>query len=369
MRKLMQSRLVRTIGVIVVAVALIGAAFYGGRVYQNNIDQKLFADYNPAQANSASGTGAGFGGAGGLSASGGFGGSGQNAQVNAALSVGNPPSSTPPSGGAATTGQGGTSTGQTSTSTGSGSATNGQGGQASGIPGGGQRALSGQLVSLKGGTLTVQSFLGQQSLQTSGLTHYYEVAAAGAKALSVGQKVAISPDPSDTTTAGSVTIAPSSGLFVRVRSLGSFNGNGGSNGGGFGSGGSGGGFGSGGSGGGFGSGSGGSGTGGGFGSGSGGSGTGGGYGGFGGGRGGLTGTITGMDNGSLTLKTVQGTSQTMKVTSSTAVYRVVAATAAQLKAGMYVSAQPSTVNGQQVAVNVVEATTSGILPSIVSVAA
>src|SRR5579883_2863740 len=356
MRKLMQSRLVRTIGVIVVAVALIGAAFYGGRVYQNNIDQKLFADYNPAQANSASGTGAGFGGAGGLSASGGFGGSGQNAQVNAALSVGNPPSSTPPSGGAATTGQGGTSTGQTSTSTGSGSATNGQGGQASGIPGGGQRALSGQLVSLKGGTLTVQSFLGQQSLQTSGLTHYYEVAAAGAKALSVGQKVAISPDPSDTTTAGSVTIAPSSGLFVRVRSLGSFNGNGGSNGGGFGSGGNGGGFGSGGSGGGFGSGSG-------------GSGTGGGYGGFGGGRGGLTGTITGMDNGSLTLKTVQGTSQTMKVTSSTAVYRVVAATAAQLKAGMYVSAQPSTVNGQQVAVNVVAATTSGILPSIVSVAA
>lgn len=225
------------------------------------------------------------------------------------------------------------------------------------------------MVSLKGGTLTVQSFLGQQSLQTSGLTHYYEVAAAGAKALSVGQKVAISPDPSDTTTAGSVTIAPSSGLFVRVRSLGSFNGNGGSNGGGFGSGGSGGGFGSGGSGGGFGSGSGGSGTGGGFGSGSGGSGTGGGYGGFGGGRGGLTGTITGMDNGSLTLKTVQGTSQTIKVTSSTAVYRVVAATAAQLKAGMYVSAQPSTVNGQQVAVNVVAATTSGILPSIVSVAA
>jgi hypothetical protein len=359
-------------------VALIGGAFYGGRVYQNNVDQKLFADYNPSQANSSNGTGAGFGG-GGLSASGGFGGGGQNAQVNAALSVGNPPSSTPASGGAASTGQGSTSTGQTSTSSGQG---NGATGQATGARGGGQRALSGQLVSLRGGTLMVQSFLGQQSLQTSGMTQYYEVSTADTQALAVGQKVAVSPDPNDTTTATSVTIAPSSGIFVRVRSMANLGGNGGSgNGGGFGSGGNGGGgfgSGSGGSGsGGFGSGgsggfgSGGSGGSGGFGggTGTGGTGTGGGFGGFGGGRGGLMGTITGLANGSLTLKTVQGASQTIKVTSSTAVYRVVRATAAQLKAGMYVSAQPSTVNGQQVAANVVEATASGILPTIVSVAA
>jgi hypothetical protein len=221
----------------------------------------------------------------------------------------------------------------------------------------------------------VQSFLGQQSLQTSGMTHYYEVSTADTQALAVGQKVAVSPDPNDTTTATSVTIAPSSGIFVRVRSMANLGGNGGSgNGGGFGSGGNGGGgFGSGGSGSGSGGGfgSGGSGGSGGFGggTGTGGTGTGGGFGGFGGGRGGLMGTITGLANGSLTLKTVQGASQTVKVTSSTAVYRVVRATAAQLKAGMYVSAQPSTVNGQQVATNVVEATASGILPTIVSVAA
>jgi hypothetical protein len=204
------------------------------------------------------------------------------------------------------------------------------------------------------------------------------------EALARGDKVTVTPDPADASSAASVTIAPSSSPFVRVRAFGGF-GNGGGSGG---SGGSGGGFGTGGnggSGGGFGTGSSG-GTSGGFGTG----GSNGGSGGFGTGSGsgagagsasgnagggfaggfrraaGTTGTITSLGSGTLTMKTTQGTSKTFKLTTSTAVYRVVQAKADQLKTGSYVSIRQTTVNGQAAADIVVGSTVSGAIPSIIS---
>jgi hypothetical protein len=313
---------------IVAGVTLLGGAFYGGRVYQNNVDQKLFGAYNPPQSNTgprAGGTSFGSGGFGG--------GSSQNAQINAALTVGNPPSSASSGSGA------------TSSTTGQSAASSGQGGA---VSAGTRRALTGQLLSISGGTLTIQSFVGQDSLPMTAQTHVYQVASTAATALAVGQRVAIAPDRTDPSTATSVTIAPAGNVFVRVRSF-----SGGS--GGFGSGGNGGGFGSGGNGGGFGSG--GSAGFGGFGSG----------GGFGRG-GGLTGTITALGHGTITVKAQQGGSQTVKLTALTAVYRVVAATREGLKAGSYVSVGSATVNGRQVAADVVQATTPGTMVTVIPAA-
>jgi len=196
---------------IVAGVVLLGGAFYGGRVYQNNIDQKLFGAYNPPQSNTGGGaSGHSFG-------SGSFGGgSSQNAQINAALTVGNPPSSASSGSGAASSASSGS--GATSSTAGQGAATSGQGAAASA---GASRALTGQLLSISGGTLTVQSFLGQEALPMTAQAHVYRVATAAATALAAGQRVAIAPDRNDPSTAASVTIAPVGNLFVRVRSSGS----------------------------------------------------------------------------------------------------------------------------------------------------
>jgi hypothetical protein len=209
------------------------------------------------------------------------------------------------------------------------------------------------LLSISGGTLTVQSFVGQGSLPMTAQTHFYQVASAAATALAVGQRVAIAPDRNDPSTATSVTIAPAGNVFVRVRALSGGTGGVGS-GGGFGRGGNGAGFGSGGNGGGFASG----------GFGSGGFGSGGGF-----GRGaGLTGTITALGHGTITVKTQQGGSQTVKLSALTRVYRVVAATREGLKAGSYVSVGSATVNGRQVAADVVEATTPGTMVTVIPAA-
>ena len=42
----------RIIGAVV-GLALIGLAFYGGRVYQNHADQTILNEYTPAQSNAA----------------------------------------------------------------------------------------------------------------------------------------------------------------------------------------------------------------------------------------------------------------------------------------------------------------------------
>lgn len=372
MKRFIQSKAVRAVLAIVASALLLGGAFYGGRVYQNNADQKLFAEYNPPQQ--ATGTGArgsAFGNFGG-----GGGGTSQGAQINAALSAGDPPSSSsagspssssagsPSSNGASSgpSGASGASTGQ-GTSAGQGAAPATQGSAPTAASSG--RPVTGQLVSFSGGTLTLQSFLGQQSLPTTPQTHFYRVLAASPAALAVGEWVAIAPDPSNLSLAASVSIAPSRTLFVRVRAFG------GAGSGGFGSGSGGGGFGSGsggfgsGSGGGFGSG------GGGFGAGGAGSGSGSGGSGSGGGRLGrgtvLAGAITALDNGTITLKTLQGTAKTIKQSASTQVYRVVSTASSTLKTGLYVSAQSATVGGRQVALNVVQAAATGIIASIAAV--
>jgi hypothetical protein len=340
----------------VAGVALLGGAFYGGRVYQNNVDQKLFAAYNPSQSNTgprAGGTAFGSGGFGG--------GSSQNAQINAALAVGNPPSSVPSDSGA--TSSASFASGSTSPASSGSSPTSSTAGQSAASIGQGRvaaagtsRALTGQLLSISGGTLTVQSFLGPQSLPMTAQTHFYQVASAAGTALAVGQRVAIAPDRNDPSTATSVTIAPAGNVFVRVRSFSGGTGGVGS-GGGFGSGGNGGGFGSGGNGGGFRSGGSG-------GFGSGGSGAGGGF-----GRGaGLAGSITALGHGTITVKMQQGGSQTVKLTALTAVYRVVTATRQGLKAGSYVSVGSTTVSGRQVAADVVEATTPGTMVTVIPAA-
>jgi hypothetical protein len=324
----LQTPAARTVLGIVASVVLFGGAFYGGRLYQNNVDQKFFAAYNPPQSNTgtrAGGTSFGSGGFGGSSS--------QNTQINAALTVGNPPSSA--SSGSGATSSASSGSGATSSTTDQSAASTSQGGA---VSAGTRRALTGQLLSLSGGTLTVQSFLGQQSLPMTAQTHFYRVASAAAAALTVGQRVAIVPDRNDPSMATSVTIAPAGNVFVRVRSF-----SGGT--GGFGSGGNGGGFGSGGSGG-FGNG-----TGGGFGRGA-----------------GLAGTITALGHGTITVKTQQGGSQTVKLTALTGVYRVVAATREGLKAGSYVSVGSATVNGQQVAADVVAATTPGTMPTLMPTA-
>jgi hypothetical protein len=187
----------------------------------------------------------------------------------------------------------------------------------------------------------VQSFLGQQSLPMTAQTHFYTVATTAAPALAAGQRVAIAPDRDDPSTAASVTIAPSGNLFVRVRSFGGGSSSG--NGGGFASGGNGGTFGSGGNGGGFAS------------------------GGF-GRLAGLVGTITTLGHDTITVQTQQGSSQTVKLNALTRVYRVVAATRERPKAGSYVSVGSATVNGRQVAADVVEATVPGTMPTIVPAA-
>lgn len=335
MGTILRNRMVRTFLAVVIGVAALGGAFYGGRVYQNNSDQKLFAEYNPPQTSTGTGTGRGtsFGGGGG------FGGGSQNAQVNAALTIGNPPSSS---------------------SSGSGApASSGAVASAPSASSSGQSSLVGQLTGATAGTLTVQTLQGQtMSLPVTAQTRFYQVTSASLADVAVGQRVTISTNRGDPSTAISVAIAPSSSLFVRVRSFGTGGGNGGGFGGSGSGSGSGGGFGGSGSGGGFGS----SGSGGGFGSGS--SGSGGASGGGFRARPAPAGTITALGNGTITIRTTQGASQTFKVTSSTQAYRVTQVASKQFQAGALTTIRAGTVNGQQVAAVALQSAVTGAIASL-----
>jgi hypothetical protein len=221
-----------------------------------------------------------------------------------------------------------------------------QQGQGAAAPSQSRPALRGQLVSTTGGTITVQSFQGAQSLPTTTSTHYYLAAPASSSALAVGQHVAVAPafGASSGSTAASVTIAPRVALYVSVRRLGASGTGGTFGGGGFGAPGGVGGFG---------------------GSGNRGAGSGGSRG-FGNGRTTLTGVITALSGPTLTLRAVDGTMHTLAFTTSTTVYRVVAATPPQLRTGSFVTVSAATVAGRQVATDVVGTTTTGTMASIVS---
>lgn len=347
----------RTILSVVVGLLLLGLSFYGGRVYQNNQDQHLFSEYSPPQTSGRGGAAA-FGGGGASS----FGGGSSSQLAAAALAEGNPPATATPDSGSLSSASGqGAATGGNQSSLSAASAVN--------------RPVTGQLVSATQNGLTLQSFQGQQSIPTTAGTRYFEARTAALSALAVGQRVTLSLDTNASKpTAASVAIAPPGTLYGYVRTgLGGF---GGRSGGGFGGGGS-----NGGSGGGFGGGGSGSFGGGGTGGSFGGGGTSGGSGGFGGGGasggsaggfgGGLrqanapAGTITALGNGSITLKTAQGTSQTVALPAAAKVYRFAqVANASSFHAGLYVSVRVATVNGSQVAADVVESTAQGAIATL-----
>jgi hypothetical protein len=88
--------------------------------------------------------------------------------------------------------------------------------------------------------------------------------------------------------------------------------------------------------------------------------------GFGNGRTTLTGAITALSDQTLTLRVTDGTTHTLALTTSTTVYRVVAATSTQLQAGSFVTVSAATVAGRRVATDVVSTTTAGTMASIVS---
>lgn len=214
----------------------------------------------------------------------------------------------------------------------------GQTGQASST---GALALAGRLVAGAAGAVTVQSFQGQQSLPATSSTRYYLAVAAATGDLAVGERVAVAPDRSDSSAARSVTIASPGSPYVSVRSSG------------FGAGGAGG-----------------------PGSAPRGAGGSGGYGGPGGGSGypagaggvrraALTGTITAVQGGSITFKTAAGVTRTLRLISSTTVYRVTTTTRGGLQPGQYVAVRGATAGGRQVATDVVGSSISGAVPSIV----
>jgi hypothetical protein len=159
---------------IVLAIALIFLlimAFFGGRAYQNNIDQKLFNAYSPP--NTATG-GSAFGGRGGLGGAA----TGNSSLVNAALGVGTPPGSTSGAG-----------------SNNAGSSSNfGFGANSAGGAGGAAQAnrVSGTLASVSATTLTVTSFSGlSQSVAVNHATRFYQSKTATASDLKAGSPVTI----------------------------------------------------------------------------------------------------------------------------------------------------------------------------------
>lgn len=361
MVRIVGSRGLRTLVLLIVVVVLVGGSFYAGRVYQNNADQSVINAFNPVQQTT------GRAGAAGASFSFTRGGS-ANSPVNAALAVGTPPPA-PTSASPATQGVG--SVGATTPG--------GTGGSPSG------NSVIGSLTSLTGSALTVQTFQGgSTSLAVTSSTHFYQVTTKTMQALATGDRVAIGLDRSDSTnsTAASITVSPAGAPFALVRASfggGSARGNGaGGSGGGFGGGGNGGGFGSGTGGGGNGSGFGGaSGSGSGFGGGNGGgngaSGSGAGAGGATGGSGAgtgfggfrrqppPTGTIVSVSSSAITVKTGQGAQQTYKLTSSTVVYALAPVSASALKTGTMTSVSQSTQGGKAAAVAVAQSSSGGLV--------
>ncbi len=222
------------------------------------------------------------------------------------------------------------------------------------IPSGGS-AVMGQWVAGTAGTITVQSFQGRQSLSTTASTRYYQVAAGSKGTLAVGRRVAVVPISGTQSTAASVTILPANAPTIAMRSAGAGAPvNAGSPGplGGT-------------------SGSGapappsGSGSPGGT-NGPGAPGSAGGPGPGGAQQAALVGTITGVTPASVTLKTTTGASLTVKVTASTAVYRVHATMRGAFKAGTFVVAAVTTANDHKIATYVVASSAGNAMPSIVA---
>ncbi len=239
---------IRTASVVLVFVLAVGLAFYGGRVYQNNVDKPLFTQYNPPTTTGGTGGASGRGSSyfGAVSSGG--------SQIQAALAYATPPgSTTSQSGGTANGTSGGqTGTGATGGQTGTGAtggqggtgATGGQGGTGATGGQGGTGATGGQggsgttggqstgaatdstevagtLVSLANGKLTIKTSQGaNQTVSTTASTTYYDAQKATSSAITKGQNVTISMAASGSSqgfSAGDITIAPPGALYGYVK--------------------------------------------------------------------------------------------------------------------------------------------------------
>lgn len=355
-----------------VGAGLMGLSFWAGALYQNGQDQNLFTAYNPPQTQGAAGRGAGLGGGGGGA------GGGTNGLVGAALSVGNPPSSSA-AGGTGGAGTGGTGSPASNTS-GFGPAarpTASASGGASGAPatsgagsgttaaGGQTTALAGTIDSLAKTTLSLKTLDNKTtSLQIANNTLFYEATKVKSSALAVGQRVTISGsrDSQQQFVATSVTIAPSGSLYGSVRPLSQLQqAIAGATGTGFGTGAGGfggqGGAGQGGGGNGFGGTQGG---GSGFGGAQSGSGQGAGSG-FGGGQArrgpsNMYGTISSLSAGSISIQSLQGFSLSVTTNASTLVYQIAPIAESAVHPGTVVTIRAASSGGQQVAESVVATT-------------
>ena len=180
-------------------VVLLVLAFYGGRAYQNNIDQKLFNAYSPATTGTR-GSAFGGGGSGGAA-------TGGSSLVNAALGVGTPPGST---------------SGAASKSGGASSNFGFGGNPGAGAAGAGASAnrVSGTLASISPTSLSVTSFSGlSQSVSVDRGTHFYQSKTATAADLKPGSQVTILASGSGSSltavsiSIGSQTVASGGGRF------------------------------------------------------------------------------------------------------------------------------------------------------------
>ena len=311
---------VKSASVVLVFVLAIGLAFYGGRAYQNNIDQPLFTQYNPPVA--AGGPGGAGGAASGRTGSY-FGAvSSGGSQVQAALAYATPPGST-------TSPISGTASGATGGQPGSGSQGTSGGQGASGAQGGGQSGsgaggtatsgsaassteVTGTLVSLADGKVTVKTTQGaNQTVPTSAKTTYYVAKAVAGSAIVKGQKVTIgmaAGGSSSGFSAGDITIAPAGSLYGYVRQLQAAS-----------------------------------------------------AGGFGFSP---AGTVVSLTGSTLTLQTSTGRSMSISVDSSTAVYQLQKATSSDIHTGATVSVLEDPSNTTATALNVVACSVDGMVASL-----
>ncbi len=323
---------IKVAGFLLALVLCVGLAFYGGRVYQNNVDQPLFTQYNPPTATGAGGAGGGFGGAGGTTGRTGsyFGGSSSgSSQIQAALAYATPPASstqtTSSAGGqGSSSASGGQGSGSASGGQGSGSASGGQpGGSASGSQGSGSAPaasgtavdsaeLTGTLVSVGHGNVTIKTVQGSnQTVATSSSTTFYTAQAASGSAIAKGQKVTVSlaaGSSSQGFSAGDITIAPSGSLYGYVRQQQTASG---------------------------------------------------GFGGF-----SPAGTVVSLSGNTLTLQTASGRSLSISVDSSTVVYRLVKTTGSAMHSGDSVTVLQSSGTGSATALNVVTCSLQGMIASL-----
>ncbi|HXT37640.1 MAG TPA: hypothetical protein VN837_18850, partial [Chloroflexota bacterium] len=211
--------MIKIAGLVAAFVVAVGLAFYGGRAYQNNIDQPLFTAYTPPKTTA----GGGFR----SSSNFGSGAAGGGGQVAAALALATPPTSGGQLGsaGAAPTASSKTATGAqaagagTTKKTPGASGTTGAGG--SGAASATATDVAGTLQSIDGRNLKVKTTQGAlQSVTLGASTTYYMAETTSSSALKVGEKVTLGlqPNSSGGFGAGSITIAPPGALYGYVHS-------------------------------------------------------------------------------------------------------------------------------------------------------